>query len=47
MRHFRTAIEEIRPTITDDLMDYFEQVKEEFLGDAEIGARREARRGFQ
>lgn len=47
MRHFRSAMEDVRPTITDDLMDYYERVQQEFLGGAEILARRELNRGFQ
>jgi transitional endoplasmic reticulum ATPase len=32
MRHFRQAIEVVRPTITDDLMAYYEEIAEEFKG---------------
>lgn len=32
MRHFRQAIEVVRPTITEDLMSYYEEIQEEFRG---------------
>ena len=32
MRHFRQAMENVRPTITDDIMDYYEQIEEQFKG---------------
>jgi len=32
MRHFRMALEDVRPTITEDILDYYEQMKEEFKG---------------
>ena len=32
MRHFREAMENVRPTITDDIMDYYEQIEEQFKG---------------
>jgi len=32
MRHFRKAMENVRPTITDDLMDYYDRVEEQFKG---------------
>ena len=34
MRHFRQAMEAVRPTITDDLMDYYEGIEEQFKGGA-------------
>ena len=34
MRHFRNALESVRPTITDDLMSYYEQIQEDFEGGA-------------
>jgi transitional endoplasmic reticulum ATPase len=34
MRHFRRALEAVRPTITEDLMSYYEQIEEEFKGGA-------------
>ncbi|GAB3033811.1 CDC48 family AAA ATPase [Natronobiforma cellulositropha] len=51
MRHFRKALENVRPTITDDILDYYEQIKEEFrggTGTAQPGTgRRGSRIGFQ
>ncbi|MFB6195760.1 MAG: hypothetical protein ABEI80_06285, partial [Haloplanus sp.] len=32
MRHFREAMENVRPTITDDIMDYYERIEEQFKG---------------
>jgi len=49
MRHFRTAMESVRPTITDDILDYYDQIKDEFRGgsaDPSAG-RRSSRIGFQ
>ena len=49
MRHFRGAMESVRPTITDDILDYYEQIKDEFAGGtAEPGRSRQGSRiGFQ
>ncbi|MDL5362398.1 CDC48 family AAA ATPase [Halalkalicoccus sp. NIPERK01] len=49
MRHFRGAMESVRPTITDDILDYYEQIKDEFAGGtAEPGRGRQGSRiGFQ
>jgi len=50
MKHFRKAMESVRPTINDDLLEYYENVKEEFRGGAttaQTGGRRESRLGFQ
>ncbi|WP_332899718.1 CDC48 family AAA ATPase [Haladaptatus sp. CMSO5] len=48
MRHFRKAMENVRPTITDDMMEYFERIKDEFKGGAaEPTAGRHSRIGFQ
>lgn len=49
MRHFRGAMESVRPTITDDILDYYEQIKDEFTGGtAEPGRNRQSGRiGFQ
>ena len=49
MRHFRQAMDSVRPTITEDILDYYEQIKDEFTGGtAEPGrGRRESRIGFQ
>ncbi|MDR9411745.1 MAG: CDC48 family AAA ATPase [Haloquadratum sp.] len=32
MRHFRKAMEAVRPTITDDIMGYYEEMQEQFKG---------------
>ncbi|MFB6308536.1 MAG: ATPase, partial [Haloarculaceae archaeon] len=32
MRHFRSAMENVRPTITEDIRDYYERMKEDFKG---------------
>ncbi|MEF8785304.1 MAG: CDC48 family AAA ATPase [Haloarculaceae archaeon] len=32
MRHFRKAMENVRPTITDEIRDYYEQMEEDFKG---------------
>jgi transitional endoplasmic reticulum ATPase len=49
MRHFRNAMENVRPTITDEIMDYFERMKDEFKsGTPEPADRRSGGRiGFQ
>ncbi len=49
MRHFRKAMEQVRPTITDDLMEYYRRMEREFRGgqpDAHLG-REPGRIGFQ
>ncbi|MFC6872737.1 MULTISPECIES: CDC48 family AAA ATPase [Halobellus] len=49
MRHFREAIDSVRPTITDELMDYYEQMQDQFKGGTRdgLGERRDGRIGFQ
>ncbi|WP_380677621.1 CDC48 family AAA ATPase [Salinigranum sp. GCM10025319] len=49
MRHFRKALESVRPTITDDLMDYYERMQDEFKGGGResFAERRDGRIGFQ
>jgi transitional endoplasmic reticulum ATPase len=49
MRHFRKALESVRPTITDDLMDYYERMQDEFKGGGRetFTERRDGRIGFQ
>ena len=49
MRHFRKAMESVRPTITEDLMDYYEQMQDQFKGGArdQLTDRRDGRIGFQ
>jgi transitional endoplasmic reticulum ATPase len=32
MKHFRQAMESVRPTITDEIREYYEQMQEEFKG---------------
>jgi transitional endoplasmic reticulum ATPase len=48
MRHFRQAMENVRPTVTDDIRDYFEEMKDEFKGGGpEAKDRSGGRIGFQ
>jgi transitional endoplasmic reticulum ATPase len=49
MKHFRSAMEEVRPTITEDINDYYEQMKEEFKGGGPEPSQRRSggRIGFQ
>jgi transitional endoplasmic reticulum ATPase len=50
MRHFRKAMESVRPTITEDLMSYYEQIQDQFKGGAREGLSpdtRDGRLGFQ
>ena len=49
MQHFRRAMESVRPTITDDLMDYYEEMKDQFKGGGgeSLAERRSGRIGFQ
>jgi ATPases of the AAA+ class len=50
MRHFRKAMESVRATITDDLMNYYEDMQEEFKGGTQnrlTGGRQDGRIGFQ
>jgi transitional endoplasmic reticulum ATPase len=49
MRHFRKAMESVRPTINDDLMDYYERMKDQFKGGQDQFAERRSggRIGFQ
>ncbi len=49
MRHFRQAMEQVRPTITEDLMEYYKRMEREFRGGApekHLG-REPGRIGFQ
>jgi len=32
MKHFRTAMESVRPTVNEDIRDYFERMEDEFRG---------------
>ena len=48
MSHFRQAMDNVRPTITDDIRDYYERVEDEFRGGgAEAGRRQSGCIGFQ
>ena len=49
MRHFRQTIDNVRPTFTDDIGDYYERMKDEFrTGGPDPQERRSGRRvGFQ
>ena len=47
MRHFRSAMDSIRPTVTTDLREYYEGVEDDFLGRTEPTIGRGDRRGFQ
>jgi len=49
MKHFRTALDSVRPTITEDIMEYYDDIEDEFRGGgaAETGDRRGGRIGFQ
>ncbi len=49
MPHVRSALEKVRPTITDDIMEYYEEMKEEFEGgNAQMkSGRRDSYIGFQ
>jgi len=48
MRHFRKAMESVRPTITEDILDFYERMKEEFKGSAGPAERSPSGRiGFQ
>jgi transitional endoplasmic reticulum ATPase len=42
MRHFRKAMENVRPTITEEIRDYYEKMQEDFKGG---GAEPQGRRG--
>ncbi|APE94765.1 CDC48 family AAA ATPase [Halodesulfurarchaeum formicicum] len=50
MPHFRAALEDVRPTVTDDLLEYYDQVEEELTGGtgpAATGRDHERHVGFQ
>ncbi|MFB6097258.1 MAG: CDC48 family AAA ATPase [Haloferacaceae archaeon] len=49
MRHFRKALESVRPTITEDILNYYEQMEEQFRGGGSQGVERagSGRIGFQ
>jgi transitional endoplasmic reticulum ATPase len=49
MRHFRKAMESVRPTSTDDLLDYSDRIEDQFKGGRDQFADRRSggRLGFQ
>ncbi|WP_227353690.1 CDC48 family AAA ATPase [Haladaptatus salinisoli] len=48
MRHFRKSMESVRATITEDLLDYYEQMEREFKGGSSAPQRQTGGRiGFQ
>ncbi|MFB6128120.1 MAG: AAA family ATPase, partial [Halolamina sp.] len=47
MRHFRQAMESVRPTITDELLSYYEEMEEQFKGGGEQLRDAGGRIGFQ
>ncbi|MFB6217872.1 MAG: AAA family ATPase, partial [Halobacteriaceae archaeon] len=48
MRHLRGAMENVRPTVTEEIMDYYDRIEEEFQGSTRAPTdRREGRIGFQ
>jgi len=48
MQHFRQALDSVRPTVTDDIRAYYEEIEEQFRGGGDqLGDRRGGRVGFQ
>jgi transitional endoplasmic reticulum ATPase len=47
MQHFRRALESVRPTVTDEIETYYEDIEEQFQGGDQLGDRRGGRVGFQ
>ncbi|WP_330632382.1 CDC48 family AAA ATPase [Halocatena halophila] len=47
MRHFRKAMEAVRPTITDDIRGYYEQIEDRFRGGQDMLEQQSERIGFQ
>jgi transitional endoplasmic reticulum ATPase len=48
MRHFRQALESVRPTITEDIRNYYDDVEDQFRGGSPDGRRQSGGRiGFQ
>ncbi|MFQ3476386.1 CDC48 family AAA ATPase [Halonotius sp. F2-221B] len=48
MQHFRQALESVRPTVTEDIRNYYEEIEEQFRGGGDqLGDRRGGRVGFQ
>ena len=49
MRHFRRALETVRPTVTDEIVNFYEDMEQQFKGDSRDALRshRDGRIGFQ
>ncbi len=48
MQHFRQAMESVRPTVTEEILTYYEDIEDQFRGGGEeFGDRRDGRVGFQ
>jgi transitional endoplasmic reticulum ATPase len=47
MSHFREAMESVRPTVTDDIRQYYDEVEEEFRGGQLEPTERPGKIGFQ
>ena len=49
MQHFRRAMESVRPTVTEDIMNYYNEIEDQFRGGGrdQLGERRDGRIGFQ
>jgi AAA family ATPase, CDC48 subfamily len=48
MQHFRQAMESVRPTVTEEILAYYEDIEDQFRGGGEeFGDRRDGRVGFQ
>ena len=47
MRHFRQALETVRPTITDEIREYYDQVEDQFRGGSPDSRKQGGRIGFQ
>ena len=48
MQHFRRALESVRPTVSDEIEAYYDDVEEQFQGGGDqLGERRGGRVGFQ
>jgi len=49
MRHFRKAMESVRPTINEEILDYYERIEEQFAGGGrdQLRERGGGRIGFQ
>jgi ATPases of the AAA+ class len=49
MQHFRRALESVRPTVTDEIETYYDEIEEQFRGGGgdQLSDRRGGRVGFQ